>query len=245
MKKLLWTTLLCSALAHLAAGCIIVTDPPPDPPPPPPGPGFLDVTWTLTAGVNDVPIAGCVEGVTTEVVTENIATRAQYIDLFDCADSAGRTSQIAPGDYDVWVNVYNRRNLATADLIAQSGFLRVRVRSNEIVPVRFFFPAGGFFTLTWSITDDFGPDAECDDVAADGVSVLSTLVGPNTAIDDIFDCFRFEATTPQMLLGNYVVSVSLLDGNRSLNRINVADAYSLDYGNQVEDLGHFEFELTP
>lgn len=258
MKKLLWTALLCSAVAHMAAGCIIVDDsdpdpypqpdptpdPTPDPDPVPVGPGLLDVTWTLTEGLDEVLIDGCVEGVTAEIVAEDIATAEQYIDLFDCVDGAGQTSDIPAGEYDVWVNVYNGVDVTTSDLIAQSGFEAVTILGDDIVPVDFVFPTGGYFFLSWSITDELGPDALCEDVAADGVSVLSTLVGPDTAIDDLYDCNAYEATTPQMLLGEYVLAVSLLDGEASLNEVTVPQQFTLDYGNHTVDLGDFEFVLT-
>lgn len=255
MKNLLWTTLLCSALAPMAAGCFVTVDdpnptppptptPPPPPPPTPAGPGVLDVTWTLTAGLDPVTIEGCSEGVTAEIVAEDTTTGEQYIDVYDCAALGGQTTERPAGEYDVWVNIYNGLDVLTDDLIAQSDYQTVIVQGDDIVPLDFFFPAGGFVFLTWSITDAFGPDATCEDVPADGVSVLSTLVGPDTAIDDIYNCSDFEATTPELLLGEYVVSVSLLNGDESLNLVSVTDPVSLEYGHQVVDLQNFVFDVV-
>lgn len=236
MKTLVFASLLCGTLLQMGTGCIIVDDGG--------APGFLDVQWTLTEGPDNIPLQGCVEGITAEVIAEDVDTGQQYIDLYDCSAGAGITSSLPAADYDVWVNVYNGENVSNADLIAQSGFSRVSIIDGETVPVDFEFPAGAAFGLTWSITDDLGPGAECADVGADGVSVLATLVGTDTATDDIFNCVDQSAVTPQMLLGDYVVSVSLLDGEQSLNQISTAESVSLDYGNQVYDLGDFEFTLT-
>jgi hypothetical protein len=236
MKNLVFASLLCGTLAQMGTGCIVTSGDPPVP-------GYFDVAWTLHEGRNATAIQGCGQGRIAEVVAENVRNKQQYIDLFTCTNRTGLTSSVPPGDYDVWVNVYNDDQLASADLIAQSGFQRVTVFDGETIPLDFFFPAGGFFELTWSITDDFGPDAECADVGADGVSVLANLVGPNTAIDDVFDCFELQAITPQMLLGEYVLSVSLLDGQESLNQVSTAEPARLEYGNHVYEIGHFEFLL--
>lgn len=236
MKNLVFAPLLCGTLLQMSVGCVVVSDDG--------APGFLDVQWTLTEGPNSTPFQGCAEGITAEVVAEDIDTGQQYTDLYDCSAGAGITSMLPAADYDVWVNVYNGENVTNADLIAQSGFTRISIIDGETVQIDFEFPAGASFELTWSITDDLGPDATCEDVNANGVSVLATLVGTDTATDDIFDCIDLSALTPQMLLGEYVVSVSLLDGEESLNQVSTAESVSLDYGNQIYDLGDFEFILA-
>lgn len=235
MKKLVFASLLCGILAQVGTGCIVSSNP---------ADGYFDVAWILTEGADNTAIQGCGDGVTAEVVAEDIVTSQQYIDLFDCVDGSGITSAIPAGDYDVWVNVYNGTDVSSSNLIAQSGFQRTSILDGETVVLDLSFPAGGFFELSWTIEDELGPGAACADVAADGVSVLSTLVGPNTAIDDVFDCSAMSAITPQMLLGEYVVSVSLLDGEQSLNQVSTADPVTLQFGNEVVDLGIFDFVLT-
>jgi hypothetical protein len=236
MKKLVLASLLCGTLAQGGTGCTTTSDP---------EPGYFNVEWTLTEGADDTPIQGCAEGVTAEVVAENIDTGEQLIDRFDCVNGGGITAAIPAGDYDVWVNVYNGTDVSSSDLIAQSGSQRTAIIDGETVPLTLSFPAGASFELSWTITDDVGPNAQCGDVTADGVSVLSTLVGTDTAFDDVFNCTAMSAVTPQMLLGDYVVSVSLLNGEQSLNEVSTADAVTLQFGNQLVDLGIFDFVLTP
>jgi hypothetical protein len=101
----------------------------------------------------------------------------------------------------------------------------------------------GSFGLTWTIADD-GRSARCADVNAGEVRVASTLVGPDgTTYDDFFSCIDGEAITPGLVLGDYRVGVTLVDGARaSLHQPLLIEA-SLDFGNAFVDLGSVEFAL--
>ncbi len=242
MKSIAWALLLASIGTSITSGCIIIED---DDDAPPPDiiiddpEGFFDVTWTLTEGPNDVP-TNCDEGVTAEIISEEVSSRERYVDVFTCSASAGITSSLPAANYDVWVNVYDSTDI----LIAQSSVIRTSIDfNNETVELDFSFPTGGYFALDWSIEDDFS-FLECGDVSADGVSLISTLASTDFAVDDIFSCNDYTAETGKLLLGDYVIVVSLLDGETNLGN-SLPRNGSLTVGNEQVDLGTFEFVVTP
>lgn len=239
MKRLFFASLLCGTLAQAGTGCVVVTeeDPVVD--------GVFDVQWFLTEGPTNEPTAACGDGVTAEIVAKDTFSGEEYSAVYDCQDFRGQTGLLPGGEYDVWVNIFNGPDIFNDDLIAQSVAPQRAVIDidGSAVPLDFEFPAGAYISLTWDIDDGQGPGAQCEDLNADGVSVLATLVGPNTAIDDVYNCSDYAATTPQVLVGEYFVTVNLLSGQESLNEATTEDNFFLEFGNQVYDLGNFAFTL--
>src|SRR5262249_51443448 len=99
----------------------------------------------------------------------------------------------------------------------------------------------GRFHVEWDIQFTGGAPASCGDAGpagADGLSVLSTLAGPNSATDDVFPCSQFAGDTGDLPLGDYTIAIDLLKGN------NPADPRSspairsgtIDLGEEVVDL---------
>jgi hypothetical protein len=232
MNKLVFAALLLGGLTQ-ATGCIIVSDDDDET-------GYFNVSWNLTEGANDTTASTC-PGDTVEVVSERVGG-TQFVDLYDCVDGSGETAALPLGDYNVWVNVKQGDTLMAQSFLGTASI----DLDGETVPIGFDIAIdGGYFGLTWSMTDDLA-DLTCGDVGAGGVSVLSTLIGPNTGIDDIFDCTDGSATTPKLDLGDYTIVVSLLDAvDDSVLGASMPRETSLDYGNELNDLGNFEFVFAP
>jgi hypothetical protein len=192
--------------------------------------GWLDVAWNVDPN--------CGSGVTAEVVSE-LEGGITYIDLYDCVDGDGITAPLPAGDYLLWVNILDVGD----NRIAQSFYDRVTVSPNTTTVVEEFYILRdeAFFYASWELVDQNDSPLTCAQFGADGVSILATLVGPNTATDDIFDCVDGEGYTEPLPLGEYEIVVYLLDDNVVLGE-SMGQTASLLWGNQVEDLGHFIFE---
>jgi hypothetical protein len=243
MKKLVLATLMIGGLAQ-ATGCIITSGDDD------PGDGFAQfrVGWTLTAGEND-NVATCPPGATTaQVVTTRSGTSCNpnspgagcFVDLFNCADGENATALIPLGSYDVFVNI---TDTSTATLFAQSFVQGANLSTDgSLVPVNFTFPVdGGFFELSWTLSDA-GGQLSCADEEIGAVSVLATLIDDSSFNDDIFRCEDGSAITGKQFIGDYTVVVSILD---ELDDSVVQDAdpidTSIDFGNEINDLGVFNF----
>jgi hypothetical protein len=219
MRKLALVCLALGGLGFTATGCTSV------------GPGQFDVAWNLTPGCGTL-------GVTAEVTAQRAGGQT-YIDLFDCSAGIGLTDPVPAGNYTVWVNILDASN----NLVAQSFAVDVGLNDNQVVPLTFnILRDEAYIAASWEIVES-GTDAplSCAEVGADGVSILATLVGPNTATEDIFDCDNGADMTDPLPLGDYEVIVYLLDDEEVLGDSNPRSV-ALDWGNQVEDLGHFIFE---
>ena len=240
MKKLFFASLLCGTMAQAGTGCVVVTEEDPV------VEGVFDVQWILTEGPTDDPGAGCGDGVTAEIVAKDTFSGEEYSTIYDCEDGGGQTGLLPAGEYDVWVNIFNGPDIFNDALIAQAvDPQRATIDvDGSVVLLDFEFPAGAYIGLTWSVDDGLGEGAQCEDLNADGVSVLATLVGTDTAFDDIYNCSDYAATTPQLLVGEYFVTVNLLDGQESLNEATTEDNFFLEFGNQLYDLGNFTFYLA-
>jgi hypothetical protein len=235
MRKLVFVALLSLGAMH-ATGCIFVSDDDDDGGG---GAGFFDVGWTLDPG--------CPAGATTaQVVSQRVNSAGDPIgsaieDLFDCEDGSGITAPLPLGDYDVSVNITDE---STNDLFAQSDIAEVLLDlGGETVQVDFdILTDDAFFSLGWLINGEVPDATNCADALADGVSVIATLSGTTTATDDVFECEAGEDVTDPIPLGDYTISVSLI--NAAEEAIDVIDAFeeSLEVGNEIVDLGEFDFQ---
>jgi hypothetical protein len=230
--------LITTLFAHASAACVVTSDDPDS---------RLQVTWNLVAGDDNAPSA-CPPGVVTAAVMaepvsdgdNNFGDGDEIQDLFDCADRSGRTGLLPSGRYEIWVDIYDRTN----QLVAQSGVQEVVLGVGEQRALTYEISLDrGSFGLTWSIADGVR-SSSCAEVNAGEVRVASTLVGPDgTTYDDFFSCTDGEAITPGLVLGDYRVGVTLVDGARAALHQPLLIEASLDFGNAFVDLGSIEFAL--
>ena len=262
MKNLVLATLLCSGMAQLGTGCLIVGDddnnnPPPPPPPdameapdaeppPPPETGDIQVTWTLLAGDAQEAVPCPPYGVDIVVIAdpdpEVSGDEAPF--MFDCVAGEGLAVELDPAIYDVWVELLD----ADGNLIAQSDIQEeVPLNPNQQVDLEFIFSLDrGRFAFTWTIIDG-GQPATCQDVGAEEVGLLLTVAGTTFADDYLFSCEAGEGVTdPLPIADEYVGDIDLLDNSTSPPTVlGSADAanMTLDYGNHFNDLGNFQFTV--
>lgn len=236
MKKLVFAALMLGGLAQ-ATGCIITSDDDDDDV----NTAQFDVTWNLTEGDSETAAACADYGIETIQVVSEPTSGSQYIDLYTCSTGFDATAPLPLGDYTVWVNALDAGDNMIAQSNSQAATLDL---GNELVPLTFTFPVdGGFFALTWTLVDDATNDpVTCTEVgAAGGVDVLATIVDTTTAFDDIFDCEDGEGVTAKVDVADYTVVVNVLNANEEALGTSNPRTVSIDYGNELEDLGNFEF----
>jgi hypothetical protein len=230
MKKLVFAALLCGGIAQMGTGCVITSG---DDDPNVVYDGTISASWFLVAGDANSP-TGCPEGATTmEVITED-AGGFQIVDKFYCADGSGIIER-EPGTYDIWTRLTD--DTSTFDY-AMSTSVQVSVEQGVDTPADFTFSIDrGSFYFGWEIAYA-GEASDCNDPAIGDLAVTTTLVGTDILYDDPATCDNYNFTVPGLPLGDYVVSVSLLDPANEL-AVYVADPVeaSIDYGNHFNDLG--------
>lgn len=174
------------------------------------------VSWKVDASGHT--IGNCVPGQT--------PSDSCYLDIFDCAAGTGTTGPIPDttkfpsavgGKFLTYVAITNH---AGSSVYAESlSDVENLTSSNASFPSDAehehgtIYKNGGRFALNWEL-NRAGSAISCSAAQSGGVSVISTLTGPNTAVDDTFNCSDGEAgvvTTGGLLAGTYTVSVSALD----------------------------------
>lgn len=229
MKKLVIPALLFGAMS--ATGCIFVSDDNGDDVIVD-GTATIDVEWLLE---DDGAAAACPAGATTAAIHAQAASDGEvFTDLYDCADGGGITTDLPLDTYTVWVELTDDSGAA---LYAQSEAADITLDLDGEVAVASFRidVNNGFFDVSWEIA---GSSCASTD---GGVSVLSTLAGTTTGVDDIFNCTDGEApnvaTTGALPIGDYVIDVTLLDLQDQVIGEAPTEQATIEYGNQFVDLG--------
>jgi len=239
MKKLVMSALLFATAAQ-AAGCIFVSGDDDDDGG---GTATVSASWSI---FNDDAAAACPPGATTAAVNAQRGSETPFVDLYDCSDGAGVADNLPAGDYTVWVELTDDTGSA---LYAQSESFAVSLSDGELVEAAFEIDAyNGFFDVGWFVTDAGGTEVGCAGVAnQNGVSVLSTNSSTTEGTDSIFNCADGEdpnfVTTDPVAVGDYVVSLSLLDQGDLAIGASADVVTSIGHGNEFVDLGVVEISL--
>jgi hypothetical protein len=214
-----------------------------DPDAGPTGTATVNATWSI---VNDGSVAACPVGATTAAI---LALRegdtTPYIDAYDCETGAGAAADLPAGTYDIWIDVTDTTG---ATLYAESEAVTITLADDATVSADFIIDAyNGFWDVSWTLHNAGGSATTCAAVTNDGVSILSTNSSTNDALDSIWNCTDGEApgfvTNDPVPVGDYVVSVSLL--NAAQDAIGAAPdiVTSIEHGNQFVDLGVLDITL--
>jgi len=214
MNKLVKSALVLGVLSQ-AAGCIFVTSDDET--------AAIDVSWSLSGG-------GCDSVVDTATINALLdGDSTPYKDIYNCSDGGGLTQDLPLGHYTVWVDLTASSN---NQLIAQSEAGDVNLSTDgQLATANFGINVtNGFFDVGWSFS---GGDSCATATGQDGVSVLSTEVGnPSGAYDDIFTCTDGFGTTAEIPVGDYTVSVAVIDGNGAALGDAPEETVTIDHGNE-------------
>ena len=251
MKNLVLSTLIAAG-ASLAAGCIISDDGTTS------GLGSIELSWDLKSvdAQGNTIQAGCPAGATTaEVFALPLGAdpSAAFSDKYDCIDPSGRLDDLEAGVYTSWVRF---TDTSGAQLFAESASKQVTVGAGNLSPVGFdVFIDHGFFIVGWNLQ---GAANRCSAIQNNGVSILATIGGGADGFETLVDCTEGEGVptisepVPSSLTGTarYTVAVSLVRSNganppvlQSIGDAPVQANKSLDYGNELENLGILNIQV--
>jgi hypothetical protein len=214
--------------------------------------GYFDVSWGLTDSTGAA--ATCGEAVTAKV-TATGASSGTFVDLFDCSAGGGTTALLPLDDYIVTVELLDVNNGVVADTLSDFAGLNESFASHgpataaddgafldldgEVVLLDFDLAIdGGYFGLSWAI-EDGGVASDCTSVGSGGVEIASTFSGTTDAVTDIFNCTDANNISDVLPIGQYEVSISLLDQSTPPLALDVIDSTTenITYGNELVDLG--------
>jgi hypothetical protein len=202
------------------------------------GTATINATWSV---VNDGAAAACPPGATTAAVNAlRAGDQDPYVDLYDCAAGAGAAADLPAGEYEVWVDLASDNGTI---IYAQSESATLTLDDGELALVDFVIDGyNGFWDVSWTLHNANNTATTCAAVAnQNGVSVLSTNSSTTDALDSVWNCTDGEdpnvVTNDPVPVGDYVVSVALLDN--ADNAIGAAPdiVASIVYGNEFHDLG--------
>lgn len=187
---------------------------------------LLNLSWICPVDATGLLVQAVPVGSTTSI-DDNI----------DCAEAQPAAILYDAGDYDLYVTPTAPGLSFVTDFDTFGGV------DGDSVSLDFssFPDDAGYFTLTWTINGE-DPAIECANVAADGVSVLATLIGTSTALEDLFDCEVGGGTTDELPIGDYEVDVSALDGEQAISEPDTFTT-SIDYGSELNDLGNIDLTV--
>ena len=240
MQKLVFGAIALAGVVNMGTGCIISSDDDDDGP----GDGTDNSDGTGT-GCDDVlggdgacfsVLVDCPDDATTYTVyTQPTVGGAPFTDTINCGTLGAIL--VDAGEYDMRVEA----NVPGGFVYGYEALENEVATNGSITEVDFTPSVGeGFFFLSWTISDGAGP-LECEDIGATGLSVLSTLVGPNDAIDDILKCHYYDGwQTGGLELGTYEVSVSLIDEGGAISDAQGFEA-TLAEDSELVDLGNIDF----
>ncbi|HEX4421484.1 MAG TPA: hypothetical protein VH165_26395 [Kofleriaceae bacterium] len=206
-------TIGIATLAALAGGCVIHTTDRD-------GGGVLgdDVAtisarWTLR-NMADGAATVCPAGYdTVELIAQPVddagqPTGAQVVDLFDCNDGLGESTELAPGVYQAWIEVRSHDLLA---LYAQSLSQIFDVRKLNQTFFTDILNDGGYFQLSWALVGKTtGQPVDCADL--DGLTTIHAIsvnaADPERTYDDQLACGDHTAVTSGLLQGSYNLTIN-------------------------------------
>lgn len=225
MNKLALSALMIGGLFQ-ATGCIITTDNGDEV-------GSFDVAWSTDGA--------CPDGAAAEIISLDVTTQERFTDIYNCSDGAGVTAGLPLGLYDVWVEITSADGNS---LFAQSNAVQGSLtRDGDLLPINVpAFPINdGYFGLTWSLLDGGGAALTCADVFSGGVDIVATSASTSEALVDVFNCEDGTGVSAKYPIDTYTIVVDVLDENDAALGSSVAREESITFGNELVDLGNFDF----
>lgn len=164
---------------------------------------FVDATWMFRTVAANTPLDCPADYPTVDLHI------GDHITTFDCSAGSGRSDGVAPGTYDVWLEVYAaepRASYATSQIKSLDLSLGDRTFAYQ------FLTDGGVFTAAWRLLDGSGNEVDCDTAAAVGV-VLEGIDESNPQVDntDELDCADGQGTSFAYAARSYRVDLEAVD----------------------------------
>jgi hypothetical protein len=246
MNKLL-LTIVITALAALAQGCVIHTTDRDGQGGGDDGSGPVDVAsisarWSfrnMADGASTLCPAGfdTVELFALPVDDLGNALGEPAIDQLDCNKRSGESTDLVPDLYEVWIEVRSR-DLTRLYAQSLSRVLDVR-RLDQTFSVD-ILNDGGFFQLSWELAGKTtNRPLECSQIPGLGTiqTVSVNVADPQFTYDDPLVCEDHTAVTGGLLEGSYNITIDALASDRSVGRITMLNNQQIVGPNGITDLG--------
>jgi hypothetical protein len=247
MKNLVLGSLI-ALTATQAAGCIIESNGGTED-------AFITANWTFQ-NISNGTTTGCPAGFNT-VALYNQATDGGYcdpfdpgagstcIDLFDCVNGTGLSSELRPTEYLSWIEVTSGGG---GSVYAKSASAYVDVTVADKSFSAQILNDGGYFQFAWNL---YGAQSNADLTCAQaglnasataGIKLQAILTTATTGDSDIFDCEDGSGITAGYVAGSYDVLIDAVDPDP----VGSAPAISAVLGpqNDFENLGTVEIPIT-
>jgi hypothetical protein len=248
MKKLVFAALVLGGLMQ-ATGCVISSDDDDT--------GVFHAQWTLIgryAADPETPsdtVLTCDDAGVASIAVHSLPSSGldcdpnfagnECVDVFDCIDGNGHTAPLFADTYTVWMEALDIND----DPIAISfSSPETALGGGDDIEMDMSWPVdAGNFSLTWTLIDAASNPQTCADVGSGGVEVTTTpVLNQATFVDNTFNCEDGEGMAVDNHLGENTVVVSILEeGTDASLGDSVPRNETLALGNDVIDLGNFEF----
>lgn len=241
---------LASLLASSAVlpGCIFVEEsdktpvnPTPDANPNPtpdanPAPkASIGFAWAVKSNNTAVTCPPGYDTTRTVVVPHGDTSGAnKIVDLFNCADRAGRTAPIPPGQYDAWLEITSHDGTA---IYAQSTPVYIDLTTADKDVSFDIHTDKGYYFTNWTLKGASTNAAlTCSQVPTLTKISLDATGGTNPKTE--FDCLQSAGYTSAFAIGLYQVAVAAIDAQaRSLGQSATFANKQIEAPNKVTNLG--------
>ena len=242
MKNLV---VLAGLIAAASTGCIISSDSGSSP--------HVGATWTIKSITSGE--LGCPQGFDTAALYDQPvdqngnAVGAPIIDLFDCADGAGRSAPLPATTYETWVEITNTNN---TDQYAKSVPAFIDITDVDMTYNTDIYDDGGFFALSWQLVGaQSNQPIDCATAGADGadggVEAISTEVSNSAnSKDDQFTCSDGYGVTAALAAGTYTVSVNPFNNAGALGQpVNLTNKVITTRAQQIDEVTNLGMVTLP
>ena len=242
MKKVVLVSLF-AALVSQATGCIITSGD---------DTNGSDVNITATWDIKSISGAevGCPSGYDTaalysqEIDDNYNNVGVPVVDLFDCTATVAVSAPLNPTTYYSWIQIENHDG-SSVYASTVDAFIDLTTTNKTFAAT--ILSDGGYFELTWTLTQGGIPTSCAANPNIDGVEAISTEVGnANNAVSDIFQCSDHNGVTAGLPAGNYTISVDAFHGSATTGTaLGTADpiSNSIQTQNKVTNLGSVTIPL--
>ena len=178
---------------------------------------FINTTWKIQdVAKNPAP---CPTGFDTAAVIEQQIDSggnkigAPMMDLFRCSDGTGRAGGLAPGKYQVYIDIQDH---AGTQSWAKTAVAVVDITTGDANFTGQLLTDGGYFVFAWALVaqSNNAPVTCAQAGAGGGVEAVSTISGTSTAFSDPFNCVDGSGITAGLPADTYTVSIDALNSQQ-------------------------------
>ena len=202
----------------------------------------ISTRWTLR-NMADGAATPCPAGFdTVELIARPVddtgaPTGPQIVDLFDCNDGLGESTELVPDVYQAWIEV---RSHDLSALYAQSLSQIFDVRKLNQTFFTDILNDGGYFQLSWALVGKTtGQPVDCADL--NGLTTIHAVsvnaMDATRVYDDQLACSDHTAVTSGILQGSYTITIGAEAAQGPASSVRALSDQQIAGQNHITDLG--------